>query len=158
MTNSIKSFCRSRLQIPYYTTCNFSMGYSRKKTGGRGLRFRTYFFENPPGIFLFFLLYPWKFQTKQSSTPWNSSKFLLDPLEIPGSKTKTLGPGNSTLFFRCYCTFVAPPYCYWWLIMKKRGWKLYRSPYTNPRVVRKCNSAIFSWSVAHPWKFHFVFN
>ena len=84
----------------------------KKKTGGRGLRFRTYFFENPPGIFLFFLLYPWKFQTKQSSTPRNSTKFLLDPLEIPGSKTKTLGPGNSTLFFRCYCTFVAPPYCY----------------------------------------------
>ena len=22
--------------------------------------------------------------------------------------------------FRCYCTLV-PPYCYWWLIMKKRG-------------------------------------
>ena len=26
-----------------------------------------------------------------------------------------------------YCTFV-PPFCYWWLIMTKRGWKLYRSP------------------------------
>ena len=26
------------------------------------------------------------------------------------------------------------PYCYWWLIMKKRGWKLYyRSPNPNPR-------------------------
>ena len=30
-----------------------------------------------------------------------------------------------------YCTF-QPPFCYWWLIMKKRGWKLYRSPNTNP--------------------------
>ena len=39
-----------------------------------------------------------------------------------------------------------PPYCYWWLIMKKRGWKLYRSPNPNPRGVRKCNSAeLTSW-------------
>ena len=37
-----------------------------------------------------------------------------------------------------------PPYCYWWLIMKKRGWKLYRSPNPNPRGVRKCNSAKYS--------------
>ena len=34
-----------------------------------------------------------------------------------------------------------PHYCYWWLIMKKRGWKLYRSPNPNHRGVRKCNSA-----------------
>ena len=34
-----------------------------------------------------------------------------------------------------------PPYCYWWLIMKKRGWKLYPSPNPNPGGVRKCNSA-----------------
>ena len=34
-------------------------------------------------------------------------------------------------------------HCYWWLIMKKRGWKLYRSPNPNPRGVRKCNSAHF---------------
>ena len=41
-----------------------------------------------------------------------------------------------------YCTF-QPPFCYWWLIMKKRGWKLYRSPNTNPMGgrVRKSNSA-----------------
>ena len=38
--------------------------------------------------------------------------------------------------FRCYCTFV-PPYCYWWLIMKKRG--------CNPRGggTRECNSTKF---------------
>ena len=35
-----------------------------------------------------------------------------------------------------YCTFVAP-FCYWWLVMKKRGRKLYL------RGVRKCNSAHF---------------
>ena len=38
-------------------------------------------------------------------------------------------------------SYPPPPYCYWWLIMKKRGWKLYRSPNPNPRGVRKCNSA-----------------
>ena len=25
------------------------------------------------------------------------------------------------------------PFCYWWLIMKKHGWKLYHSPNPNPR-------------------------
>ena len=35
-----------------------------------------------------------------------------------------------------------PLYCYWWLIMKKRSWMLYRSPNPNPGGgVRKCNSA-----------------
>ena len=33
-----------------------------------------------------------------------------------------------------------PPFCYWWLIMKKNSWKLYRSRNPNPRGVRKCNS------------------
>ena len=33
-----------------------------------------YFFENLPWDFSFFLLYPWKFQTKQSSTPGYSTK------------------------------------------------------------------------------------
>ena len=32
------------------------------------------------------------------------------------------------------------PYCYWWLIMKNPGWKLFRSPNPNPRGVRKCNN------------------
>ena len=40
-------------------------------------------------------------------------------------------------------------HCYWWLIMKKRGWKLYRSPNSNPRGVRKCNSAHFSIFIWH---------
>ena len=38
-----------------------------------------------------------------------------------------------------------PPYCYWWLIMKKRSWKLCRSPNPNPRGVRKCNSTQRYW-------------
>ena len=32
-----------------------------------------------------------------------------------------------------YCTFLPPPPCYWWLIMKKHGWKLYYSPNPNLR-------------------------
>ena len=38
-----------------------------------------------------------------------------------------------------------PPFCYWWLIMKKCGWKLYCSPNPNFRGVRKCNSAENFW-------------
>ena len=37
-----------------------------------------------------------------------------------------------------------PSFCYWWLITKKRGWKLCRSPNPNPRGIRKCNSADIS--------------
>ena len=45
-----------------------------------------YFFENPPEFFIF-LLYPWKYQTKQSSTPGEIfHKIVLDTLEIPNSK------------------------------------------------------------------------
>ena len=47
------------------------------------------------------------------------------------------------LYVQCYCTFV-PPFCYWWLIMKKHDWKLYHSPNPDPsRVRRKCNSTMF---------------
>ena len=38
-----------------------------------------------------------------------------------------------------YCTFV-PPFCSWWLIMKKRGLMLCLSLNPNPRAVRKFNS------------------
>ena len=44
--------------------------------------------------------------------------------------------------FGRYCTFV-PPIVIDDSIMKKCGWKLYRSPNPNPRGVRKCNSAQF---------------
>ena len=46
--------------------------------------------------FLGFLLYLWKFQTKESFTPTNSTK-LLHILEILRHKTKA--PGNSIFFF-----------------------------------------------------------
>ena len=44
----------------------YILGYFRKKTS-RGVE--GILFWKTPWIFSFFLLYPWKFQTKQSSTP-----------------------------------------------------------------------------------------
>ena len=41
-------------------------------------------------------------------------------------------------------TLSYPPLLLLMTLMKKRGWKLYRSP--NPRGVRKCNSAVVFWS------------
>ena len=46
-----------------------------KRTGG----LRTYVFEPPPLEFLGFLLYQWKFQTKQGFTPGNSTKLCYTP-------------------------------------------------------------------------------
>ena len=73
------------------------IGLFQKKFKQRGLR-----------IYLFiFLLYPWKFHSyKTKLNPWKFHKIVLDPLKIPGPKTKT--PGNCTLFFQCYCTFIPP--------------------------------------------------
>ena len=62
--------------------------------GGGGLR--IYFFEKNPGIFHFFTL-PLEIPDKTKLTPWIFHKIVLDLLEIPRPKTKTLG--NSTLFF-----------------------------------------------------------
>ena len=74
-----------------------AIGLFQKKnqTGGVEDILETYL--NLPLEFFIFLLYPWKFWTKQSSTPWKFNKFVLGPMEIPRPKTKT--PGNSTLFF-----------------------------------------------------------
>ena len=70
------------------------MGYSRKNPNrGRGLR--IYFFENPHGIFHFFTL-PLKIPDKKLN-PWIFHEIVLDPLEIPRPKTRTLG--NYTSFF-----------------------------------------------------------
>ena len=57
---------------------------------------RIYFLEKKPGIFHFFTL-PLKISDKTKLTPWIFHKIVLDLLEIPRPKTKTLG--NSTLFF-----------------------------------------------------------
>ena len=73
------------------------MGYSRKiQTGGSG------FSETSPALleFFIFLLYPWKFQTKQSCAtlfPQNCGK--LGPLPFGNSKAKNRPPGNSKLFY-----------------------------------------------------------
>ena len=53
-----------------------------------------------PLDFVIFLPYPWKFQTRQSSTPGNSTKLCVGSIrEIPKPKIKTPAPGNSTSLF-----------------------------------------------------------
>ena len=46
-------------------------------------------FWKPPRIF-YFLLYPWKFQTKQSSTPGYSTKLCEIPWKLQGQKERPL--------------------------------------------------------------------
>ena len=70
------------------------LGYSRKKSNKEEGWLRTYFFENPPGIF--FTL-PLEISDKTRLHAWKFHKIVLDSLEIPRPKTKI--PGNSTLFF-----------------------------------------------------------
>ena len=87
------------------------MGYCRKNPNrwGRRGRLRIYFFEPPPSPleFFIFLLYPWKFQTKQSSTPGYSTKLCQIPWQFQHQKQRPLEIphyfflvtlGNSTLF------------------------------------------------------------
>ena len=72
-----------------------------------------YTFLKTPQEFLGFLLYPWKFQTKQSltlETPQNcihSSEILRLKTKIPGDFTWffLITPGNSTLFLINPCIF-----------------------------------------------------
>ena len=95
------------------------MSYSRKK---KQEGFRTYFFENPPGIFRFFTLL-WKIKTKQGFIPTNSTKLCYTPqkfyclkprpLEIPHDFF-LITPGNSTLFlinpWKIHLLFLQSPY------------------------------------------------
>ena len=53
-----------------------------------------------------------------------------------------------------YCTFELSPFCYWWLMMKKRSLTLYIVALTlNLRGVWNCNTAGFSfWLYFYLWK------
>ena len=64
--------------------CEWAIPEKKNKQEG------TYFFENPLE-FLAFLLYPWKFQIKQSFTTMNSTKLLHPKIVLEDYKTKTLG-------------------------------------------------------------------
>ena len=70
------------------------VGYSRKKIKQVE---DILFWKNSLGFFIF-LLYPWKFQTKQLN-PWIFHKIVLDPLEIPRPKEKT--PWKFHIIFSC---------------------------------------------------------
>ena len=86
------------------------MSYFWKKSRGEG-GLRTYFFETPLEFFIY-LLYPWKFQANQSSTPGNCTKLYY--ISLGNSKTKyqdlwkfhiifSWYPGNSTCYFWYHC-------------------------------------------------------
>ena len=65
----------------------------------------TYFFEKPLEFFIL-LLYPWKFQTKQSFTSGNSTKlcYILWKLQAQKPRPKTKRPGEIT-----HCFFLVTP-------------------------------------------------
>ena len=65
----------------------YIMGYSRKNPDRGGLR--IYFFEKPLEVFIF-LIYRWKFQIKQCSTPGNSTKFCQTPWKFQVEKQSPL--------------------------------------------------------------------
>ena len=80
------------------------INYSKKKNRTDGDWGHT-FLKTPLEFLIFF--YPWKFQTKQSSTPGKSTKLCYMSLKFQGQKPKPLElphyfflvtPGNSTSF------------------------------------------------------------
>ena len=137
--------------------CNNVKGYSRKHIN----------FEKNPGIFHCFTL-PLEIPNKTNLHPWIPQS-CIRPLWNSKTNIQQRRPMETPhYFFGAIALSYPPPYCYWWLIIKKCSWKLYRSPNPNPRGVRKCNSAIFSaifsWSpleiplfLINPWKFHMLF-
>ena len=85
-----RQFCTiSNSQIPILSYILQWAIPEKKQKGG----LRTYFFENPPGIFHFFTL-PLEILDKTELHTWKFCKIVFHPLEIPSPKTKT--PGNST--------------------------------------------------------------
>ena len=82
------------------------------------------------------------FKNKKSSSTKKTSKTNGFFKWVEKTQLEQESRKNLMIFFWCYCIFV-PSYCYSWLIVKKRGWKLYRSPNPNPSGVQKCNNAFF---------------
>ena len=82
---NIKYFCTlSYNHWGFLSNTELSNGLFQKKN--KEGRLRTYLL---PLDFLNFLLYPWKFQTKQGLTPRNSTKFCyIHPSEILRPETK----------------------------------------------------------------------
>ena len=57
----------------------------------------------------------------------------------------------SALLHFCIPPPSIPPFCYWWLIMKKRRWKIYRSPDPYSRgyesaIVPNFQGIVFIWT------------
>ena len=66
--------------------------HKKKQTG----RVEDILFWNPPWNFSFFLLYPWKFQAKQSFTPGKSKNFFRS---LGNSKAKNQDPWKFHIIF-----------------------------------------------------------
>ena len=116
------------------------MGLFQKKSkqGRGGGVWEDTFLKSPLN---FFLIYHWKLQTKQSSKPLDIPQncVILDPLEIPKPKTKTLE--NSTFFLGAHHPFGNST---WFLI---NPWKFHMLFLWYPWKFRM----LFLW---YPWKFH----
>ena len=108
--------------------------------------------KKPPEFFIF-LPYPWKFQTKQSSTPRNFTK-LCCLRSLGNPKAKNQDPGNSTLFFWHYCTLVPL------IVIDDSSWKNAAESFTVALTLTLggYKSAIVPFFLGHSCKFHFVFN
>ena len=117
-----------------------------------------------------FLKTPWKFLFLYF-IPGNSRQNKAPPLEIPQNCVRSLGNSNSIEgqkprpleiphYFFGAIALSYPPFCYWWLIMKKGSWNLYRSPNNPNPKGGGYESAIPiapPFFLGHPWKFHFTF-
>ena len=82
-----------------------------------------------------------------TETPAYKETFFLSAVKILRYRALIFVAYAELLALLHFCT--PPPYCYWWLIMKKRSCKLYRIPNPNPTGARKCNSAelfISTWN------------
>ena len=84
----------SLLAVQLYCVRHKILGYSRKKTNrGEGVEYILLW--TPLEYFIF--TFPMEISDKEKLHPWKFYKILLDPLEIPRTKTKI--HGNSILFF-----------------------------------------------------------
>ena len=92
---------------PDFKAADKVLGYSRKNPNRRGRGSLGYTFLNTlppslplfPGIFHFSTL-SLEIPNKTKLNSWIFHKIVLEPLEVPRSKSKT--PGNSTLYFLGY--------------------------------------------------------
>ena len=103
-----------------------------KKISKKNIFLKNWTFKNKLG-------HAHKYQTHFYEVLGNWPSFSLFISNILVAKT-----GSITKFLGAIAlSYPPPPLLLLMALMKKRGWKLCRSPNPNPRGVRKCNSANF---------------